>query len=121
MASAAQKRAHADLAAFVAKMGRRPRKGESIKGFAGGAAPARSSSSRKSATSSDDAAAAKRRRAAKRAAATRATWQYKAKKAVTNHPVRSALAGLVGVVAAVPRSRTAVAGGARRFLAVVRK
>lgn len=115
MASAKQKRAQADMAAFVAAMGRRPRKGESIKGYsARGAAP------RPKSSAPSDAAAAKRRRAAKKAAATRSTWHYKAKKAVSDHPVASTLVGLGGAAVAVPRSRAAIANGARRLVAVVR-
>lgn len=45
--SAAQKRAQADFAAFRAVHGRGPRKGESIKGFANGAAPTRKKSKKR--------------------------------------------------------------------------
>lgn len=79
------------------------------------------SASRGSRDVAPDAAAAKRRRAAKKAAKTRASWLYRGKKAVKDHPVLSLLGVAVAGVAAHPKSRAAAKGYAQRGLAVARR
>lgn len=110
MASAKQLAHQRKVKAFYAKHGRFPKKGELGRAV--------SSSSTSSRSSGDDAAAAKRRRAAKKAAKTRGTWHYKAKKAVTDHPVRTVLAGIgLGGAAHRPTRQAAgrlLAGGMQR-------
>ena len=75
-----------------------------------------SSAPRAGAKSSDPSAA--RRRAARKAAKTRASWSYKAKKVVRDHPLLAAVGVGSAGVAAVPRARSAAArllsGGLQR-------
>ena len=89
MASANQKRAQADMAAFVAVHGRRPRKGESIKGYSGGAS-ARAAAPK----GSKGAKSSARSRGARKAARTRSKLTYRLKRFVKNHPVATTAIGL---------------------------
>jgi hypothetical protein len=101
--SAAQKRAQRDLAAFVAANGRRPAKGESVKGYSGNGSP----TARKT---------GKKRRKAKPKPAHVKAWRW-----VKKNPLK-ALAGAAGTAAlTVPVSREALKGAGSRVVAYVRK